>query len=540
MSAFESSLVIKDNKGDTIFLTTTGNHGKFTTDFETEMGRKSLGPPLSNNDDYFPIRPDAAYHRRERTPGFGVFTHYDQREISDYIRAKGIWDGQCEQVIAFLRAALEKTVQTAVETRVRDPWKGNRPCIRQVIAVLAQLYGGWTHLKGQRNYDEMTAVAVFTTVENTQSALAKLDALRLEREGWANDPAPYGDGMYRAWLLQRMRDWDILSVLRSTLILDETLTFDACRIRLNLTIADKAEQKDEAVQRQRQIAAMAGPTGHRGVNYINSSMTSFSANRVVGDTGFACYNCNMPTHAAKDCQELWCNKCGMEFAFLGCPGYHGYYDCSLWNRKRSATDDGMEQQQQRPRMTFQQQQYPPRSEQQYRVREHPPYQQSQFQPGGQNQQSRSQFRAQPRQQQPQYQFQSRGQPQQSQSQLRGQPLQQQNLSQPRWQHQQRAQQPAAQPQTARQPWNNSRTQQSGPTSRFAGHAGTQDDPIHDEALEAIGIDEMPLEQAMALTARLQSYTSCAAAYTAQGLREEDQSAGGVEYTQPWEHVDSDF
>ena len=78
-----------------------------------------------------------------------------------------------------------------------------------------------------------------------------------------------------------MRQWDILVILRSSLILDDTLTFAECRKRLQITIADKAEQKDEAVQRQRQITAHADKSGHYG---IDSSMTTFSTN-VAGATG---------------------------------------------------------------------------------------------------------------------------------------------------------------------------------------------------------------------------------------------------------------
>ena len=114
------------------------------------MGRKSLGTLLADNDDYCPIRLDRQYHRRDGTPGYGIFSHPDQRDIAEYIRAKSIWDSQCEQVIKFLRAALEKLVRTAVETHVKDPWRGNRPCICQVIAVLGQLYGDWSDLKEQR------------------------------------------------------------------------------------------------------------------------------------------------------------------------------------------------------------------------------------------------------------------------------------------------------------------------------------------------------------------------------------------------------
>ena len=139
------------------------------------MGRRSLGTPLVDDDDYFPVRPDEAYHRRDGTLGYGI------------------WDAQCEQVINFLRAALEELVRTTVETRVKDPWRGNRPCIRQVIAVLAQIYGDWSDLKGQRNYLQMATIDVFTSVESVQLGLASLDSLKLEREGWVNDPSPYGD-----------------------------------------------------------------------------------------------------------------------------------------------------------------------------------------------------------------------------------------------------------------------------------------------------------------------------------------------------------
>ena len=138
-----------------------------------------------------------------------------------------------------------------------------------------------------------------------------------------------------------MREWDILVILRSSLILDDTLTFDACRKRLQITIADKAEQKDEAVQGQKQITAHTDQSGHYSIDSsmttfsadkvigdtgsttgdtgsITGSMTSLSANEVDGDTGFVCYNCGVSGHAANDCRALWCSRCWSDIAFPGC------------------------------------------------------------------------------------------------------------------------------------------------------------------------------------------------------------------------------
>ena len=539
MSATDSSLILKNHEGDKFFLTTTGNHGKFILDFTTEMGRRSLGTPLVDDDDYFPVRPDEAYHRRDGTLGYGIFSHHDQREISDYIRSRSIWDAQCEQVINFLRAALEELVRTTVETRVKDPWRGNRPCIRQVIAVLAQIYGDWSDLKGQRNYLQMATIDVFTSVESVQLGLASLDSLKLEREGWVNDPSPYGDRYYRSWLLQRMRQWDILVILRSSLILDDTLTFDECRKRLHLTIADKAQQKDEAVQRHRQITAhtdrsgcgidssittlstsMVDVTGSvggaagtvtrsmdcgTGSVSVTESMTGLSANKVVGDTGFVCYNCGQSDHAANDCLALWCSRCGSNFSSLGCRGYHHFSDCPMWNRKRANDVTGEQQ----PRMMQR----------------------------GRNQWSQSRSQPQFQQQQP------RAQQWLSQFQSRGQPRYQRQVQQSPFQPQRQPQQfqPRGQPQTQRpvtQP-------QSGgllsttPRSRFAGHIGADNNPIFDDALEAAGLQNMTQDEALAFSVRIQSYANYTAASIVQDMSEEEQ-AGPQEYTQPWEHADSDM
>ena len=527
MSATDSSLILKNHEGDKIYLTTTGNHGKFILDFTAEMGRKSLGTPLEDSDDYCPIRPDEPYHRRDGALGYGLFTHHDQREIADYIKAKSIWDAQCEQVINYLRAALQDLVRTAVETRIVDPWRGNRTCIRQVVTLLAQLYDDWSDLKGQRNYSQMASIDVFTSVESAQFGLAKLDAQRLEREGWQNDPAPYTDKYYRSWLLQRMRDWDILVILRSTIILDNTLTFAQCRERLHTTIADKAEQKDEAVERQRHITThtsidssvtlttnMAGTirsvTGSvgGGAGLVSggtgsvtggamtggaASITDLSANKVVGDPGFTCYNCGQTDHAVNDCKALWCSRCGTYFSFYGCQGFHTFSNCPMWNRKRTNNDIG-EQPQQRPRM---------------------------MQWIGQQGQQRSQ------QQQRRTQLQQRVQPQ---YQHRGQ------QSQPQLQRQQQQFQPREQLVT--QPHSVTRPSVA-PRSRFAGHVGADDNPIFDEALEAAGLQNMTQDQALAFSARIQSYANYAATSAVQDMPEEEQG-GPQDYTQPWEHTDSDY
>ena len=65
-------------------LTATGNHGKFILDFTTEMGRRSLGTPLVDDDDYFPVRPDEAYHRRDGPGAHG--THNVNRSSFFYGR----------------------------------------------------------------------------------------------------------------------------------------------------------------------------------------------------------------------------------------------------------------------------------------------------------------------------------------------------------------------------------------------------------------------------------------------------------------------
>ena len=178
-------------------------------EYTTGVSVKGLGNPLRPDDDHFPVRPDASFHRREGAQGFGLFNHNDERAISDWIKADSRWTDQCVQVIGFLRAALDQQVQEQVELRVVEPWAGSRPSIRRVTAVLEQLYGGWTDIKGQRNFNEMTIIPDFTSVQTVQSGLLKIDALRLERDGWGHAPAIYDDAFYRIWLLKRMRAWPV-------------------------------------------------------------------------------------------------------------------------------------------------------------------------------------------------------------------------------------------------------------------------------------------------------------------------------------------
>ena len=50
---------------------------------------------------------------------------------------------------------------------------------------------------------------------------------------------------------------------------------------------------------------------------------------------------------------------------------------------------------------------------------------------------------------------------------------------------------------------------------------------------------MTQDEALAFSTRIQSYANYAAASVVQDMPEEEQ-AGAQEYTQPWEHADSDM
>ena len=500
MSSVDPSLILRNRKGEIIFFRPKDNFAKFMNEYTSGVSVKGLGNPLRPDDDHFPVRPDASFHRREGAQGFGLFNHNDERAISDWIKADSRWTDQCVQVIGFLRAALDQQVQEQVELRVVEPWAGSRPSIRRVTAVLEQLYGGWTDIKGQRNFNEMTIIPDFTSVQTVQSGLLKIDALRLERDGWGHAPAIYDDAFYRIWLLKRMRAWPVLSILRTSLVREAALTFAQCRIQLSAVLTDEQESRDDENHRRVQQLILKDyfqqptePTEPR----IDSSVTPLFVNRMVGDPGFKCYNCDMTSHSAKDCQELWCSKCGARFTVFGCNGYHNYTECPLWNRKRSATADAADQPPQKPRMMFQQSVTPSHST----SRAHQYYPQ------------------------------------------RGQQSTTRAISQQQ-QYPQRVQQPAVIPATqlsvGRKPWNPSRLRQSVPRSRFAGHAGVLDDPIYDDALEAAGVQDMSLEQAQAFSARIQSFNASAAAMVDQAQSGDESGAGGREYTQPWEHADSDF
>ena len=327
----------------------------------------------------------------------------------------------------------------------------------------------------------------------------------MEREAWGDAAQVYPDGFNKVWLLARVDEWSELSYVFQQLTYVPTMTYDQGRALVMKILDNKRKAMEIEQHRKNELLRITGiplqtqlslPSQPPPPPLLDSSVSTFYANRVVGDSGFKCHNCEMPDHAAKDCKQLWCNKCGSKFAFFGCNGYHNYTDCPLWTRKRSATGEAGQYLQQ-PRMTFQQS----TGHQQSTQRSHQYY------------------------------------PQRGQQSTTRQANQQQQYSQ---RVQQSATMPVSQSSGARRPWNSNRLQQPGPSSRFAGHAGALDDPIYDDALEAVGIQDMSLEQAQAFSARIQSYNASAAAIVNQAQSEDEDGAERKEYTQPWEHADSDF
>lgn len=78
------AITVRDGKGRLIHFTGTESFFQHMKDFTPAMSRAGYGEMLQENDDGRPMRPHDAYARRAH----GIQHHGDNREISDYVRAK--------------------------------------------------------------------------------------------------------------------------------------------------------------------------------------------------------------------------------------------------------------------------------------------------------------------------------------------------------------------------------------------------------------------------------------------------------------------
>ena len=192
----KDGMVLTNEKGQTLTFTGVENFGKFLKDVKDCLRRHGLGGILSDDDDEEPLRPDAAFARRDRILGYGVATQHDDKIIEGYLKANREWKRYCEITLAAIKQSLATNIQQYLELHIDDMSDARKTNIISIITVLSTKYGGWSATKGQRNFFEMIAIPKFTSIDTVQSGLLQLKELVLERKSWGIEMELFPDSHY--------------------------------------------------------------------------------------------------------------------------------------------------------------------------------------------------------------------------------------------------------------------------------------------------------------------------------------------------------
>ena len=354
-------VIARDEGGRALTFSGIENFPKFIEDFTACMSRlKYTGVITADTDtDEEPLRPDAAFARRDGLAGWGMPTSFDEKLIADYLKISGSYAAKCQVIMASMKNALSTDVKLFLQISFPGYKVATRGNILRMIDLLRNRYGVWSSVLGDRNYYQMKMIPKFTSIQGTQQALIDLQYLKTERDSWVEAPENiYPDSYYREWLHVRMKDWEPIKHLYNTIRANRALTFEQCKLMLLEIITDEIRSAQVALQEKamlmaalamvqspaeqsqvRQPPAWGDSTRHTefgGDGIVATSAQAHSSQR----TGYTrrephrehspqpCFNCGIVDHMSYQCREPWCSVCGQHWPSNSHPDYHVYNRCT--------------------------------------------------------------------------------------------------------------------------------------------------------------------------------------------------------------------
>ena len=252
----------------------------------------------------------------------------DGGDIAMYNKNNGQFLNRVEFVIACYKRALSQSVRSYLEMKFPIEYNsGNKENFDLLRKEALSKYGGWTDIKGKRNYTDMLDIPNIVDIESADSAFLKLRVLIEERAGWNRKEEIYGDNFYRVWLKDHINDWSRLTPIHTQMELHEEVTFTQGRdLVMKLVDIDREERGMHAktlehikLQRLKDSKTIQSSTGFTFVgNSVSMSVEDFEAMSVNYQPMLnrtregVCFKCRQPGHIARECRVHKYQQSGYE------------------------------------------------------------------------------------------------------------------------------------------------------------------------------------------------------------------------------------
>jgi len=226
---FQGQGIIKpvDREGKLLVLSSTCDMARKFREFVQCMVNHNHGAFLDPNADEKPVRPDEVYNRRTN----GVYEAGDDKRIEDYLKRKRYWEMHGNAVVpSYLSMYPKNMFEELVIENVGSVYVNTQDNLFHMMQLTLNRYGGWSTVKGDRNYYELMKFPNFTTRPLVHTGIYTAKESRTERVGWGQMAHELGDEFYKDCLVARMKNWDVLAHLQQVFESDERMTFDQCKM----------------------------------------------------------------------------------------------------------------------------------------------------------------------------------------------------------------------------------------------------------------------------------------------------------------------
>ena len=342
--------IARDEEGKVLIFSDLKCCHRFEKSFLAWLRANGLGKVLRNDDIDVPVRPLRAIARQLN----GNPKHGDKHKIKDWEHKNDRWESLCEKTLAVLKRALDNPVKEYLRGVITDLDLATREIIRLILQEMTNRYGGYSQEKAELNFHMMRTIPNFTSVSTTNNGLQRMSELIEDRIAYRVKEEEWTDKQMRGFLLSKCREWQELSFEVGMIDRQPDMKYTEAKSAILQTVNRLANsaivesiQAREMAARVNPLYARQGTVDNMGDKNLQNSSEQSSADAWFGAAAAMqyerssknCYNCHVPGHFARDCEELWCSKCRKQWTSTDQPGYHLCRNCPeapLIGEKRKA------------------------------------------------------------------------------------------------------------------------------------------------------------------------------------------------------------
>ena len=147
--------------------------------------------------------------------------------MEDYLKRKRYWDMHGNAVVpSFLSMYPKNMFEELIIENVGSVYINTQANLFAMMKLTFTCYGGWSTVKGDRNYYDLMKFPNFTTRPLVHTGIYTAKESRAERVGWGQVAHVLTDDFYKEFLVARMKNWDVLAHLQQVFEADKTLSFE--------------------------------------------------------------------------------------------------------------------------------------------------------------------------------------------------------------------------------------------------------------------------------------------------------------------------